>query len=178
MNSNFIKDSEHPFISTTSPSFKFAVESLKDMKRSIIFGNDSPNETELVLGDNFEIQVKDGKTFVVRKQLQWPKTYEECCEVLGKTKAYQSVSGYKTELLEDFQKLLICRDAYWKIAGEWNPDFTNANERKHCIVNTENKVTKWTQKTTNKILAFPTEEMRDAFYEKFKELIEECKELL
>ena len=27
-------------------------------------------------------------------------------------------------------------------------------------------------------LAFPTEEMRDAFYENFKELIEECKELL
>jgi hypothetical protein len=28
------------------------------------------------------------------------------------------------------------------------------------------------------ILAFPTEEMRDAFYENFKYLIEECKELL
>ena len=28
------------------------------------------------------------------------------------------------------------------------------------------------------ILEFPTEEMRDAFYENFKELINECKELL
>ena len=32
--------------------------------------------------------------------------------------------------------------------------------------------------TDNKILAFPTEEMRDAFYENFKDLIEQCKELL
>jgi hypothetical protein len=29
-----------------------------------------------------------------------------------------------------------------------------------------------------KILAFPTEEMRDTFYENFKDLIEQCKELL
>jgi hypothetical protein len=30
----------------------------------------------------------------------------------------------------------------------------------------------------NVVLSFPTEEMRDIFYENFKELIEECKELL
>ena len=30
----------------------------------------------------------------------------------------------------------------------------------------------------NIILTFPTEEMRDTFYENFKELIEQCKELL
>ena len=30
----------------------------------------------------------------------------------------------------------------------------------------------------NAILTFPTEEMRNAFYENFKELIEICKELL
>ena len=30
----------------------------------------------------------------------------------------------------------------------------------------------------NVILTFPTEEMRDAFYENFKDLIEGCKELL
>ena len=30
----------------------------------------------------------------------------------------------------------------------------------------------------NHILSFPTEEMRDAFYENFKDLIELCKEFL
>lgn len=88
-------------------------------------------------------------------------------------------------LLNSFRKLLICRDAYWKIAGEemglgkpWKPDWTKADERKYCIVNTEGNITKWVQKTTNKILAFPTEEMRDAFYENFKVEIENCKEIL
>lgn len=84
-----------------------------------------------------------------------------------------------------FLQLIICRDAYWKIAGDemgigkpYKPDFKNANERKYCIVNTEGNIVKWVQKTTNKILAFPTEEMQDVFYENFKELIEECKELI
>ena len=30
----------------------------------------------------------------------------------------------------------------------------------------------------NSILSFPTEEMRDEFYNNFKDLIEQCKELL
>jgi hypothetical protein len=32
--------------------------------------------------------------------------------------------------------------------------------------------------TDNFILSFPTEEMRDVFYENFRDLIESCKELL
>jgi len=39
-------------------------------------------------------------------------------------------------------------------------------------------LTKWILKVTNKILVFPTVEMRDAFYENFNELIEKCKKLL
>lgn len=124
----------------------------------------------------------------VKKQPVYPKTQGECCEVLfphsialGKV----LTSGYNCELLKKFGELLICRDAYWKIAGKqmvldkpWEPDWSNATQRKYCIVTTEGNVLKWVQKTTNKILAFPTAEMRDFFYENFKELIEECKELL
>ena len=42
----------------------------------------------------------------------------------------------------------------------------------------DTRLTKWILKVTNKILVFPTIEMRDAFYDNFKELIENCKELL
>ena len=119
----------------------------------------------------------------VKKQPQYPKTYEECCDIIEYP--HNVVGGYKAELLSSFQNLLICRDAYWKIAGEqmglgepWKPDWEKADERKYCIVNTEGNVAKWVQKTTNKILTFPTEEMRDAFYENFKDLIELVKELL
>lgn len=112
------------------------------------------------------------------RQPKYPKTYEECCEVLDWNPLVYDRTGYKFDLLCKLQVLLICRDAYWKIADDWEPDWTKADERKYCIVNTEGNITKWVQKTTNKILAFPTEEMSDVFYENFKELIEECKELL
>lgn len=41
-----------------------------------------------------------------------------------------------------------------------------------------NEIVKSGTSHRNAILAFPTEEMRDAFYENFKDLIENCKELL
>ena len=142
------------------------------------------DEVEIVLGDKFELKIEDGKYYAVRKKPTYPTTYEECCEFLGKTKAYQSVSGYKTELLEDFQKILICRDAYWKIAGEelglgepWKPDW-NDGDNKFVIQYLNNEVGFWLSRGLNYILAFPTVELRDAFYENFKDLIEQCKELL
>lgn len=92
--------------------------------------------------------------------------------------------GYKFDLLEKFQKLLLCRDMYWKIAGEemglkgpWEPNWNELNV-KYIIVSFENKISKHFSLTQNYILAFPTEEMRDAFYENFKDLIEVCKKLL
>ena len=132
--------------------------------------------------------VDDGAQQVVFTKIQseYPQTYLESCNVLGRTLPINDdVEGYKWELIMHFQRLLVCRDAYWKIAGEqmrlgkpWEPDWTKPSEMKYCIVNSEGNITKWVQKTTNKILAFPTAEMRDAFYENFKDLIELCKELL
>ena len=67
----------------------------------------------------------------------------------------------------------------------WKPNWENSEERRYSIVNIggdinlpETTLTKWILKVTNKILVFPTEEIRDTFYENFKELIEQCKELL
>lgn len=144
---------------------------------------DGYNKIELTLPDNWKFKQKDGKIFGVRKQ--YPKTYEECSKILHTSCSRISTPGYRECQISLFQELIICRDAYWKIAGEemgfsgsWNPDWTKADERKYCIVNTEGNITKWVQKTTNKILAFPTKEMRDAFFENFKELIENCKEFL
>ena len=122
----------------------------------------------------------------VNKEPKYPKltNLSECKEILGEKDMYQGVSGYKGELLTVFQRLLIFRDAYWKIAGEkmglgkpWEPDWNEATA-KYTIVVIENKLEKRYALTQNYILAFPTEEMRDAFYENFKDLIEKCKELL
>ena len=111
-----------------------------------------------------------------KKKPKYPKTIVECAKILDCFCAAH-IDGYKCELLENLQELLICRDAYWKIAGDWKPDFTN-DEGKFVIACYYGKV--YTTMTTNfnKVLVFPTEEIRDAFYENFKELIGECKELL
>ena len=108
---------------------------------------------------------------------QYPKTYEECCEVLSYEPDRQTVTGYDAELIENLQTLKLCRDAYWKIAGDWKYD-VNKTEEYFYIVNKCGRIVKEHYMNFNHFLAFPTEEMRDAFYENFKDLIEECKELL
>ena len=119
----------------------------------------------------------------VKKQPQYPKTYEECFNICFGNKHHivQVVGlddlGDNKELFESFIKLKICRDAYWKIVGDWEPEF-RFGKKKYCIMTKDNKVISATVEETNRILVFPTEEMRDAFYENFKELIENCKELL
>lgn len=144
----------------------------------IIFHDDAPDKTELVLGDDFEIKVENDKTFVVRKQPQYPKTYEECCKILGlEDSIIEGCLGYEYKLLNAFQKLLLCRDAYWKIAGDWKPNFSN-DDKNFMIACYYGKIYTTLVTNYNRVLVFPTEEMRDAFYENFKELIEECKELL
>lgn len=150
----------------------------------IVFNESLPDKIELVLGDNYEIKVEDGKTYVVGKKPQYPKTYEECEKILLERASIRNNIGCKGELLVAFQRLLVCRDAYWKIAVEqmglekpWEPDWKNGLN-KCCLTVCENRIVKNSLATANAILVFPTEEMRDAFYENFKELIESCKELL
>lgn len=122
----------------------------------------------------------------VNKKPKYPDNYEECVRIAKNIHGYYiniDAPAYR-ELMELFIKLLICRDAYWKIAGEqmglgksWEPDW-NESKPKYTIVVLENKLVKHYALTLNYILAFPTEEIRDAFYDNFKDLIEQCKELL
>ena len=118
---------------------------------------------------------------------KYPKTYEECCKILDLNQRDYDRVGYKSDLLCKLQLLLLCRDAYWEIAGEeigldkpWEPDFTNNDEERYGIYTLANKVERdfCGVGDVNMILSFPTEEMRDEFYNNFKELIESCKELL
>lgn len=166
-------------------------EQLKKQERCIIFHNDAPDKTELVLGDEFEVKVEGGKTFVVRKQPSYPKDCEGCCKILGlEDSIIEGCLGYEYKLLNVFQKLLMYRDAYWKIAGDeiglgkpWEPDYNEESYEqgspiKYVIYYTGTHITKGQKCTPSYILAFPTPEMRDAFYENFKDLIEKCKELL
>jgi hypothetical protein len=156
------------------------------------------DEVEIVLGDKFELKIEDGKYYAVRKKLTYPTTYDECCDILNietnriidydDCLGYRDITQYDTKLLTQLRclrKICICRDAYWKIAGEqmgldkpWGPDWSNDDETKFCIYTTQNIISLDIFGVDNRILAFPTEEMRDTFFENFKDLIEKCKELL
>ena len=140
-------------------------------------------EIEVILG-NYEFVLKNGKTYFVKKKPNYPKTYDECCRIVNANSCirlvYNLSDGQKysydadnLQHYENIRKLIICRDAYWKIAGNWKPDIIDGDL--YCIGYNGNVIT-WEMQGGCRFLVFPTEEMRDAFYENFKELIEECKE--
>ena len=60
----------------------------------------------------------------------------------------------------------------------WEPDWNDDDTVKYCIIVDCGIISKQNFRNYQFILAFPTEEMRDAFHENFKELIEIVKELL
>ena len=142
---------------------------------------DYADEVELNLGD-YEIVVRDGRTYAVKKKPKYPTTYEECFNE-HTTHSTLSLLANKTNVLYN---LLICRDAYWKIAGEqmgldkqWEPNYEALTDNTFFTIQTFNgEIDKSATSHRNSILAFPTIEMRDAFYDNFKDLIEQCKELL
>ena len=142
------------------------------------------DEVELQLGD-YEIEVRDGKTFAVKKKPVYPKTIEECIALMRlQDLLVEGRCGYEWRLVSNLQKLLLCRDAYWKIAGEqmglgdsWKYDMSK--DEFSCAISYQYGCLEKNEiRHKNAILAFPTKEMRDAFYENFKDLIEQCKELL
>ena len=147
-------------------------------------------------GYEFDVVV-DGKIFLKPIKPKYPTTYEDCCKVLGISYRAQLSYTYpdvergniyltkEKHLLDAFMKLRICRNAYWKIAGEqmglgksWEPDWTNLNQLKYCIMVDVGEFITTSKIRGQQILTFPTKDMQDAFYENFKDLIEQCKELL
>jgi hypothetical protein len=148
----------------------------------------SNGRKEIIPCDGYEVVFDEGKFYVVKKPPKCPKTYVECCEILYPNENFQTVAqpikGHNGKKLLALQKLLVCRDAYWKIAGEqmglgkhWEPDW-DISEVKFIIVECANEVVKSTNMCNKRILAFPTKEMRDVFYENFKKLIGDCKDFL
>ena len=136
------------------------------------------------------------KIVLEKKKMEYPKTYDECCKVLNVAVCDSYILDNMLDtteiiyrknldrLLNSFRKLLICRDAYWKIAGEemglekpWEYD-RNSKCYIPAIICRDGYIQKVEVIYRNAVFAFPTAEMRDAFYENFKELIEFVKELL
>lgn len=136
--------------------------------------------------DGYEFYDENGnlignKVMMRPKKPKYPTIYDDCCDMLNADEFIEY------ELMVNFPKLINARNAYWKIAGEemglgkpWNSKYgygkwgywigydINSNKI-YCLDS---------RLLLNRLLVFPTKEMQEAFYENFKDLIEQCKELL
>lgn len=127
--------------------------------------------------------VAERLTSFTNPKKEYPKTFEECVHVL------EWDSRMSLEQMNTFRRLIDARNAYWKIAGDemglgkpWEPDYDSGADKFGIIcldgvVQESNPTTNW-ERHLNKVLDFPTAEMRDAFKENFDPDIEICKELL
>lgn len=141
------------------------------------------NECKIALPEGYLFADREGNIIdtsvilVTKKGAEYPKDYDGCCNVLGDD------DKMSLELMNEFRKLINARNAYWKIYGEanglggsWKPDWDDG-----CYViftNGDGLIRRDIQFGLNAILAFPTAELRDMFYERFKSEIELCKEFL
>lgn len=165
-------------------------------KESIIdIVKESDDRYRICVNNRFDIEADEGEYYLVRRKPKYPNTYEDCCKIVNANpyvRLIYDVSDGQTysydmnelQFCENIRRLKICRDAYWKIAGEqmgldkpWVPDW-NQNTEKYVIYPYQYLFSVDKENYRNTVLAFPTKEMRDVFYENFMDLIEECKKFL
>lgn len=160
-----------PYKEQDPMSIQETMKQITDIAENLI-KIDIPNGYEFARVDNQQVVFE-------KVEPQYPKSYEECCDILQLEHIFElkDLTIDEEKLTNSFIRLKRCRDAYWKIAGGWKPNL-NSKQHKFALSNVGNKISFEVYGEYNSILCFPTEEMRDVFYENFKELINECKELL
>lgn len=192
-------DSKRVYVQDLRPYNPEPVETSPDKaKAPSLEGQDySEGRCGYKIPEGFEFdKVENGEIILKPKKKEFPKTYKECCEVLGIDHNlyldlnHGDISGeykpnvYTQNIVYLFNKLymvLICRDAYWMLADDWKPcwnGYYGDSGLKYCIFQHGASLMRGDTISRGCILMFPTAEMRDTFYENFENLIWECKELL
>ena len=147
---------------------------------------ESNDRYRIVTDPRFDIEVDEGEYYAVRRKNEYPKTYEECEKILGlEDSIIEGCLGYEYKILNVFQKLLMCRDAYWKLAGDemglgkpWEPDW---RKERYIIYRNQDIIIGGYREAgyvEHHIFEFPTKEIRDNFFNAFRDDIEKCKVLL
>ena len=193
-NGIFYKEELHPYKEEVSmddnklPSKYYEeTQSKRDIDKSefiikhMILPNKVDDKLEYEIIDGYEFdKVENNKIILKPIKPKYPTTYDDCCDILNADEFVEY------ELMANFPKLINARNTYWKIAGEemgldkpWEPDWGGFSEDSYpTITKCNGRIVKTSIYTHDCPFAFPSAEMRDAFYENFKGLIEQCKELL
>ena len=148
--------------------------------------------------EGFEIDKEQSteRQIVLRKIDNRVRSWEEYCdkmegkdsyyfnEIVGKICSAKFKEDFiLSEFVDDedvvafvaFSKLRKLRKQW---IGEWKPDYNKYNEVKFTIITAENEISKGERYTVSCSMSFPTEEMRDEFFNCFKDLLEQAKTLL
>lgn len=123
------------------------------------------------------------------------RTWEEYCKKMkGKISYYIDPSSSITistfgncPFLSEFktEEEVKAFEAYGKLTklrkqwiGEWKPNWANESQRKYVIFNYAGEVVRDISLSTAHCLSFPTLEMREEFFECFKDYLEQAKDLI
>lgn len=136
----------------------------------------------VILPQNYEVKQNDvDKLIITREPIQYPKDVAECRDVVNKVnskKHTQYVLAIAT-MLDSFETLMMCRGAYWSIANDWRPFWKDAFQERYSIVcDSHGNLQKVHYVNRPTTFVFPTGEMRDAFFENFEYLLNQCRELV
>ena len=153
-------------------------------------------QKEIIIPQGWEVDKVEGNKIILKEsKKELPKTWEECCELLGEgeyinnesiicnytphcaaSKANENIlpTGLGKPMLALMQ-LLVCREVYRQ---GWKPNWKDDKEIKWTIERVENCIIKETYTLTATVLSFQSAEIRDEFLENFRDLIEEAKELI
>lgn len=107
-----------------------------------------------------------------------PSSVERCAAILGVEYEIRANDGYMGVVITTLQELYICRDAYWKMANNWKPDYNDIKTKKHCIVTRRGRLSVATTTEMNRAFAFPTPEMAGMFMKNFGSKLNLCREML
>lgn len=145
----------------------------------ILLNRSDPEKMQLIVKDGYELKIIDDIPYIIKKEIQWPTSYEECCKILHipADETYISV-----DLPLDFNKsiasftvLLICRNAYRELDDNWKSD--SVDQVKYAITY-KNKEIHYELCTGNdKVFSFSSIEVCEKFYNNFGVLFDNCKEL-
>lgn len=133
-----------------------------------------PNKYEMTSDDNGNI--------VLKAKISLPQTFEDCCNILNAQPSEARSSGYATEELGDLERLLICRDAFYKAIGfDIEKDFIMELKNAYVPIiakNDDGNICRKSGYAQLHLLPFPKTEDRDYFFDKFYDYIDKCKKFI
>ena len=165
-------------------------------KASAICINDDvcDDEVEIILDENYElIQGEDGTIKFKKKSKrltedyysEYPSTLKDCSGYVPTVGITCNVPVVHKEAVIALAMLLEIRDTWWEIYGNWDPR-EHPTSYIYIITTKRELVTRKRQLVTdsgiseyvNRVLVFPTSELRDKFLKCFYHLIELAIELI